>query len=493
MSRVPQQTLQQSAFGELITVEPTPIVQIQFTYGNNLLQVIPLPINGASISNTDSHAEVSTAAAVDNNAHILTRKFVRYNNGQGNKIEFTAIFSTGVAGSEQIIGLGNCCDGLMFGYNGADFGVLRRRGGEPEVRRLTITTASTTAENITITLDGQAESVAVTNSGDVATTAREIASAIYLSTTTYGWGAASSGADVIFVALDSGPHTGTYSLTGATTAVGTFAQDIAGVAAVDSWTSQTAWSVDNMDGSGPSKMTLDPTKGNVYKISYQWLGYGQISFFIEDQFTGDFQLVHTIEYTNQFTETSIKNPSAPIIVNAKNTTNNTVVTVRTPSIAGFVEGKDLKAGPRFSTESVKSFSGTTEVPMLILRNKLVFSGIFNRIELEPITASIGAAPNSVNTTTIFRFYIDATAEGGTSYQDVDTSNSSAEFDVASSSFFNGSLFLTEIISGNNSRSIDLEKLSVGLFPSSTLLITAEFSKSSVSNEASVTVNHKELV
>ena len=43
-----------------------------------------------------------------------------------------------------------------------------------------------------------------------------------------------------------------------------------------------------MDGTGPSKQTLDPEFGNVFKIQYQWLGFGAIIFSIENSVTGDF-------------------------------------------------------------------------------------------------------------------------------------------------------------------------------------------------------------
>lgn len=41
---------------------------------------------------------------------------------------FFSIF-TGVEGSTQLVVLGNDSNGLIFGYNGATFGVMRRQNG----------------------------------------------------------------------------------------------------------------------------------------------------------------------------------------------------------------------------------------------------------------------------------------------------------------------------------------------------------------------------
>ena len=493
MTTIPEQVLQKTSFGELSVAEPTPIIQLQFTYNNNLRQVIPLPVNGASISNSDSHVVLSTAAAANNNAQLFSRALVRYNNGQGNVIKFTTVFSQGVAGSEQLAGIGNCCDGLMFGYDGTDFGFLRRRGGDAEIRTLEITTASSTAENVTITLDGNAVSVPVTASGDAATTAREIAEFIYLSTTTYGYAASPHGEFVTFIALDSGSHNGSFSLSGATTAVGSFSQDIAGANTVDDWTHQPDWNVDKFDGNGPSKMILNPQMGNVYKIVYQWLGYGHIDCFIEDQSTGDFQLAHSISYTNQHTETNLRNPSIPVFVQAKNTSNTSVITVRTPSLSAFVEGKDRNAGNLLTADSLRTEASTNEVPVLIIRNKTIYQNQQNRVEIKPLSISLVSSLIAVNNSVTFRVYLNAVIEGSPAYTDVDTNDSVMEFDIAGTSFNNGEKIGTFQLSSTESRPVNIADLDIKLIPSVTMLITAEIDKANAANQVGAVINWEELL
>lgn len=48
--------------------------------------------------------------------------------------------------------------------------------------------------------------------------------------------------------------------------------------AVDSVVSQSNWNKDKLDGTGPSGLTLDFTKANLFVIDFQWLGVGRVRF-----------------------------------------------------------------------------------------------------------------------------------------------------------------------------------------------------------------------
>ena len=98
-----------------------------------------------------------------------------------------------------------------------------------EVRTLTLTVKSSTAEDITITLDSVAKTdVAVLDqtAGAISDTADDIAGNDF-SAVGNGWTAVSSGDTVIFTSNQSLAVNGTYSLSGASEAVGTFAQTTA--------------------------------------------------------------------------------------------------------------------------------------------------------------------------------------------------------------------------------------------------------------------------
>jgi len=49
-------------------------------------------------------------------------------------------------------------------------------------------------------------------------------------------------------------------------------------APVNTIVAQTAWNLDRLDGTGPSKLTLDPTKTQIFIVDFQWLGVGRVRF-----------------------------------------------------------------------------------------------------------------------------------------------------------------------------------------------------------------------
>jgi hypothetical protein len=47
-------------------------------------------------------------------------------------------------------------------------------------------------------------------------------------------------------------------------------------APVDTIIPQASWNLDRMDGTGPSRITLDPTKTQIFVLDFQWLGVGRV-------------------------------------------------------------------------------------------------------------------------------------------------------------------------------------------------------------------------
>lgn len=418
----PQREETKTAFGELSTAEPTPIFQYDFSYNINNKLWDDRSNNGTATIDSN-RVKISTGAASNQSAQIASKIPVKYHPGQGNVVRFTALFTTGVANSTQLIGVGDESDGLYFGYNGIDFGILRRYGGTPEIRTLTITTKSTTAESIEITLDGDSTgaSVVVTDAtaGDVTTTANDIVSGYDWTTLGRGWRVHTEGANVIFVSFGDSARTGTYEITTATTAVGTFAQTLAGVTATDSWITQTNWNHDKFDGAGKSKIILDTTKGNVFEIRYQWLGYGQMSFYIEHPEDGNFHLVHTIDYANSSTAVSFNSPSLPLCVFSGNTTNTSDIVLYSASVGTFIEGKEARGHIHHASTNTMAVNNSTEVPILTIHNKDVFASKINR---NRIRLTFLEMSSDTGKEISFKFYLDAVLTGA-SFSDVDTNDS----------------------------------------------------------------------
>lgn len=476
-----------TAFGELAAAEVTPQVQIGFPYNLNE-QIIETRDNGGSSTVSGGLASMSTGAGANQSATILSKTPVKYNHGQGGLFRGTAIFTTGVANSTQQIGIGDSFDGYFFGYEGATFGIKRLDSGKPEVRTLTVTTGSSTAENITITLDDDAlATVAVTNTGDVTLTANEIAAADY-STTGSGWFTEAVGDTVIFVSWNDGAKSGAYTLSSASTAVGTFAQDLAGVTTTSTAVAQTAWNVDTMDGSGPSGITLDPTKGNVYQIRYQWLGFGMMTFGIQDSDVGAFQTVHQIKYANSNTIPSVQNPTLPICVQAKNTSNTSDMVIKTASLAGFTEGRDEELGVMTGASAQNTGVTSTEIPILSVRSKVVFQSVLNRSKIKILT---GTVSTDATKTISIRVLINPTLTGS-SWADLSTNTSVVQIDTTATACAGGTEVFVFNMGKTDTQIVDVSGLGMYLLPGSHMTITAA-AVSGTGHDVTIATNWRELL
>ena len=103
---------------------------------------------------------------------------------------------------------------------------------------------------------------------------------------------------------------------------------------------QTSWNVDKMDGTGPSGMTLDVTKGNQYQISYGD-GFGCVNFSIENASTGDYVLVHILHVANMRTTPSTYNSTFPLRAEVSNGGGTADLTLSVASMSGFIEGVNV--------------------------------------------------------------------------------------------------------------------------------------------------------
>jgi hypothetical protein len=442
-----------TAFGETLVAELQHEIMLDFVYSVNPDKVVTQANQSGSITHADSMAVARSGAAADSSATVLSRNYAHYQPGHGTRIRFTALYSTGTADSTQLAGIGDSSDGFFFGYNGTSFGIMHRYNGLPEIRTLTVTTPSTTTENITITLDGNANNaVAVTNSGNATTTANEIAAADY-SDTGRGWTAEAVGATVIFTSWDSSPRTGTYSLSGATSAVGTFAQTIAGVSPTEDWVPQADWNgQDKFDGTGITGVTLDPLKGNVFQITYQWLGYGIIRFFIEDPDDGDLHPVHRIQYANANTVPSLSNPTLPFSMAAINGANTSDITVRSSSVGIFTDGTIEQIGRSTGISAAVTLGATSaETPILSIRNRNIFQGVPNHVETK--VKLIAASVEHTKTVTIV-LYTGCTLTDA-AFTDVATATSVLQKDTSATAFSGCTEVLSIALGQTGQQVIDL--------------------------------------
>ena len=88
-------------------------------------------------------------------------------------------------------------------------------------------------------------------------------------------------------------------------------------ALVETRIAQASWNGDKLDGTGPSGITLDISKAQIFWMDIEWLGVGSVrmGFVINGQFI----LCHTFHHANIITSTYITTASLPLRYEIKNT------------------------------------------------------------------------------------------------------------------------------------------------------------------------------
>lgn len=406
-------------FGSIHAEKLTPIFQHDAVHGIDPIHQLTTVNASGSVTAANSMFVCQSGTTIYGAGSLTSRRRVRYRPGQGIVARFTAMFTTGVASSYQIAGVGHPEDGAYFAYVGTQFGILMGKDGVREVRTLTVSTKSSHAENVTVRLNGTNYTVAVTNGASTVTTAYEISQGTYT-----GWYAEAVGSTVVFISASVGPKSdGTYTLTG-TSAVGTFAQTKAGVALSETFIPQSSWNGDKMDGTGVSGVTADWTKLNVFQIGLQYLGAGAITFYVEAVTAGnnaDWIPVHTILYPNSSTTPSFSNPVFQFQLSAYSAGSTTNLTVKSASYAAFVEGEQRLIGNRYSFFAQSTGVGATNYQCLFtVRNTRYFASRSNTVVVHLL--SIAGAMKHTSPCTIYIFR-DATLAGSPNFTQYDSASS----------------------------------------------------------------------
>lgn len=246
---------------------------------------------------------------------------------------------------------------------------------------------------------------------------------------------------------------------------------------------QVDWNIDTM-GAGtlnPSGMTLTHTNLNVFQIRYQYLGAGAITFWIEDDATGEYQLVHKIKYANKNTEPSVYNPNFHFIVWVANKATTSNIIVKTASFGYFSEGRTTFIElhqPQNSSGLKQKTSVTTEIAIFTIRNKNTYASKVNFIDIfiENILASIEAS--AANNLGSVRLVKNATLGGTPSYIDINTTDSVVEIDVAGTTVTGGKEVAVIPLAGKNDKNnFDLTPFRVVLKHNETLTVVGKSANS----------------
>lgn len=282
-----------SVYQEMLAAQSNHTVQLQFPYNLNTDYVVTASTGSGSVTQVSNLAVIQTGAATSSAASMKSRGVLHYHSGQGCSCLFSALFSLGVTGNVQMIGVagfdttGIINDGFLFGYNDAAFGIFW-----------------------------------------------------YNNSTT------------------------------------------------PTFISQGTWNQDKLDGTGASGVTLDPTKGNMYKIQYQWLGFGVVKYMVGNPTDGSWILVHVITYPNSSSATTptLGNASLQLYAVTTNTTNSSIVSISTSAMAGCIEGLINRYNDsRFAVWVSSTLNGAGDKSLLTIQNNSTFptAGVVNRVVVYP--------------------------------------------------------------------------------------------------------------
>ena len=456
-------------FGEVSTEIPTPAAQVDFIYNINVAVLATYTyLAGATVAQSGGEAVVSSGTNAAGYSRLFARRVIRYRPGQGSLIRLTARFSAGTVGNRQLIGAYNVAAGYQFGYIDDVFGILHTSSAGVEIQALTITVAPAAPGNVTVTLDGgPGVAVAVTASGSTAVCAWEISRANY-SQSAGGWDAMALGNVVYFVRRVAGPAGASTFAAGATGTAAAFTTPTVGVDPTETFIPQSAWNGDKFNGTGSSAVTLNPQNGNIYAIQFQYLGYGDAFFYIENPKTGRFALCHTIENANARTSTVLRNPAGYITWESRNTGSTTSVTLRGASGAAFTEGAVRFLGPRFAYPGSRTAGAGTVTPIVSVRATRVFQNqaCTSQLRLDRLSVACDGT-KSVE----IRLYSDAILTAA-QFSPVSTLTSTADVDTAATGISGGTLIYAFTLNKTGNSSEDISDLDIVLGAGAIVTVTA---------------------
>lgn len=242
----------------------------------------------------------------------------------------------------------------------------------------------------------------------------------------------------------------TIGFNGVTATVSRFQNDVMFEIAQPNWD-------DPLDGTGASGMTIDFTKLNVFYIQFQYLGAGPIYFWTENPVTGVPFRFHTIQYANAFTTPSTYNPNYHMTFYTDNGATSDDMIVSTASYGYFIEGKTQLIEihqPQFTTGEIIKTGVTAEVAILTFRNKTTYASKVNYIDLILERFGVSIEASGANNLGTIRIVKNATLGGTPVWNDVNTTNSVCDFDVAATTVTGGTELMVYPLAGKNDKAFE---------------------------------------
>lgn len=465
-AQITPQKLLTSAFGELVTVDKEPVIQI--TAHNGITDSVLALATGGSISTENNMFKLDSGTGAGTITALLSDNQIQDRPAQGIRCELSFLFGTGAVGNTQQAGLITSESSFVFAVKGTEFGVMYSSGGSLEIQELQITVAAGN-ETASITIDGTLFSVPLTNDG-INTNAYQIAT--YLDDNDFRYRYTSNGDTVTMIAQLPSFGDGIFSFTSAA-AAGVFTEIEVGTLPTDYFTPKTDWNV-------KPGFDIDHTKGNVGMVQFAYTGFDAITFSLKNSENGEYEVVHIIKYGNSNLIPICSNPVFRIgWVTSNDISTASSVTIKGASAGAFNEGviKNLLQSKGTCAEKEIS-SGASNNNVLTIRNRREFNNEPNRAYILALSAHISTEAAKITTFNVIKNPVVASGEL-LEFSYNDEVNSLLELAVNDVEITGGEIIACYPI--RTEYDINLREILDRIPPGETVSITARFSSGQASD------------
>ena len=206
---------------------------------------------------------------------------------------------------------------------------------------------------------------------------------------------------------------------------------------------QTNWNVDTFDGNGPSGLTLDLTKSQIFWTDLEWLGVGSVrcGFVIN----GQMHIAHVFHHANLGTSTYMQTACLPLryeINNNGNTTSGSLMR-KICSVVMSEGGYNQVSLSRSASNPItgKNLANSIRNPMVSIRLR---DGRTDSVVVPSMISFYGLQ------STAYKFYVmrNVTSLTGASWTTVD-SVSSVEYDISASALTGGEVVFEGLFKGQD--------------------------------------------
>lgn len=156
---------------------------------------------------------------------------------------------------------------------------------------------------------------------------------------------------------------------------------------VDTKVAQASWNIDRLDGTGASRINLDPTKAQILVIDLQWLGVGRVRVgFVID---GMPVYAHQFNHANTTSTAYMRTANLPLRYELDNSTSTAGTMLAICASVISEGGFETERGYQFGYASTTARTSASRRAILSIRPSTTFNSIATRFPILPEAIDVG--------------------------------------------------------------------------------------------------------